>query len=86
MATQEEDGTTTALCILIDVDEVADDGDGFAEVAGVPMHLSAAGLLGAELDLVAEPLEDADYRLAGVWEEGVVVAGDEERNAQEYLA
>jgi hypothetical protein len=46
------------------------------------MHLAAAGLAGGKNDGVAEPLEDADDGLAGLGKEGVVVAGDEQRNLQ----
>ena len=66
------------LRILIDADKVADNGDGFAQVAGVPVHLAAAGLLGAELDFVAEAFEDAYDGFACLGKESVVVAGDEE--------
>ena len=52
-----------------------------AGVAGVVMHLPAAGLLPPELDLVAEPLEHGDDRLSRFREQRVVVAGDEQRSA-----
>ena len=47
------------------------------------MHLAAAGLAGGEVDGVAESLKDAHDSLACSGEQGVVVAGDEERDAQE---
>jgi hypothetical protein len=46
------------------------------------VHLAAAGLSGGEVDGVSEALEDADDGLPGGGEEGVVIAGDEERDAQ----
>ena len=63
-------------------DEVADERDGLSVVAGVVVHLSAACLGERELDGVAEAFEhagDGDSRLG---EEGVVVTGDEECDAQ----
>jgi hypothetical protein len=50
------------------------------------VHLAAAGLSGGEVDGVAEALEDADDGLPGGGEEGVVIAGDEEGDAQEASA
>ena len=50
----------------------------FRGIAGVVVHLSAAGLRVAELDRVPEPLEHRHDRLAGLGEERVVVAADEE--------
>jgi hypothetical protein len=44
--------------------------------------LAAAGLAGGKVEGVAEALEDADNGLAGAGEERVVIAGDEERDAQ----
>ncbi len=64
------------------VDEVADERDGFCVVAGVVVHLSAAGLGERELDGVAEAFEDASDGDARLGEEGVIVAGDEECDAQ----
>ena len=46
------------------------------------MHLPAARLLGRELDLVAQPPEQAHDRLADLRVEEVVVAGDEQGDAQ----
>jgi hypothetical protein len=64
------------------LDEALEEGEGFGLVAGVVVHLTAAGLGGVEVDGVAEAFEDADDGLAGAGEEGVVIAGDEERDAQ----
>jgi hypothetical protein len=49
------------------------------------VHLSATGLAGGEVDGVAEALEHADDGLTRCGEQGVVVAGDEERDAQARL-
>ena len=65
------------FCILIDADKVTDDRDGFAQVASIPVHLTAAGLLGAELDFMAEALENAYDGFACLGEESIVVAGNE---------
>jgi hypothetical protein len=46
------------------------------------VHLAAAGLAGGKVDGVAEALEDADDGLAGLGKQRVVIAGDEERDAQ----
>ena len=51
-----------------------------ALVAGVHVHLTAAGLLVREDDLVAEPLEQPDGRLPDLREHGVRQAGDEQRD------
>ena len=59
-------------------DEAGEKGEGFGLVAGVPVHLAAAGLAGGEDDGVAQALEEADHGFSRVGEEGVVVAGDEE--------
>ena len=56
--------------------------ESFVPVAGVDMHLATAGLAGREVNGVAEALEHAHDRLACGGEQGVVVAGDEERDAQ----
>ena len=64
------------------LDEALEEGEGFGLVAGVVVHLAAAGLGGVEVDGVAEALEDAHDGLAGAGEERVVIAGDEERDAQ----
>ena len=62
--------------------ETADEGDGFAVVAGVVVHLATARLFDRELDGVAETLEHTCDRYARFGEERVVVAGDEERDTQ----
>ena len=46
------------------------------------MHLATAGLAGGEVDGVTEALEHAHNSLACCGEQGVVVAGDEKRDAQ----
>ena len=63
-----------------DVGEPTDQRDASILVAGVEMELAAAGLLGRELDVVAEPAEQADNGLADLGKQRVVVAGDEERD------
>jgi len=60
------------------VHEAARERSGLALVAGVVVHLPAAGLLLRELDPVAEALEQPDDRLAGLGEHRVVEAGDEQ--------
>jgi hypothetical protein len=64
------------------VDEALEQGESFGLIAGVPMHLAAAGLAGGEVHGVAESLEDAYDSFPGGREKGVVVASDEERNSQ----
>jgi hypothetical protein len=54
----------------------------FIPVAGVDMHLATAGLAGREVNRMTEALEHAHDRLACGREQGVVVTGDEERDAQ----
>ena len=63
-----------------DFKEVLHDADGFRAVAGVVVHLAAAGLGLTELDGVAEAFEDGDDGFTGFGEESVVVAGNEERD------
>jgi hypothetical protein len=46
------------------------------------VHLAAAGLAGGKFDGVAEAFEDADDGLASAGKKRVVIAGDEERDAQ----
>ena len=50
---------------------IADDGRRLREVAGVGVHLAAAGLALGEDDLVAEALQDGDGGLGGLGEHGV---------------
>jgi hypothetical protein len=52
-----------------------------ARIAGVHVHLPAAGLLEREVHLAAQPLEQAHRRAARLREERVVEAGDEEADA-----
>src|SRR4029079_5954899 len=54
---------------------------GLELIPRVPVHLTAACLLGREVDLDAEALEDRDRRAADAREERVVEAGDEEGGA-----
>jgi hypothetical protein len=49
-------------------------------VAGVPVHLAAAGLPGRKVYSVTETLEHSDNGLACRWKERVVIAGDKERD------
>jgi tRNA U54 and U55 pseudouridine synthase Pus10 len=49
------------------------------------MHLPATGLASGEVDSVAEALEHANNGFARFREQSVVVAGDEERDAQARL-
>jgi len=67
------------------VHEAPHEGQGLALVAGVVVHLAAAGLRLGELDPVPEPLQHGDGRLSGFGEERVVEAGDEERHAHGTL-
>jgi hypothetical protein len=62
-----------------DLDEAPYQGYRLALVAGVEVHLAAAGLGEGKLDLVPEPLEHLDGRPAGLGEERVVEAGYEQR-------
>src|SRR5215212_539235 len=52
-----------------------------ALIAGVEVHLAAAGLLERELDLMAQPLEESHGRPARLGKERVVEARDKERYA-----
>ena len=61
-----------------DPHEAARQGDGLALVAGVEVHLAAAGLLQREVDLVAEPLQQPHDRLPSRGEHGVVEARQEQ--------
>jgi hypothetical protein len=49
------------------------------------MHLSAAGLSSGEVDGVTKALEYTNNGFARLGEQRVVVAGDEERDAQAKL-
>jgi hypothetical protein len=83
METQEEDGITTVFDVPIDAHKMADDGDRLAQIAGVPMHLAAAGLLWAKLDLVPEALKHAHDSLSRLRKERIVITGDEKGDAHE---
>jgi len=60
------------------VDEATDQRHRLGPVPAVGVHLPAAGLVGRELDGVAEPFQDAYHGASGVREHQVVHAGDEE--------
>ncbi len=51
-------------------------------IAGVPVHLAAAGLASRKVHRVAEPFQHAHYCLAGVREQRVVIASNKKRNSQ----
>ena len=61
------------------VDEPPRQHRGVGLIAGVEMHLAAAGLLRRELNLVAEPLEDPARRADRIREHRVGDAGREQR-------
>ena len=69
------------LGVAEDLDEVPDQRDRLALVAGVVVHLPATGLGGREVDRVAEPLEQAHHGPSGGGEEGVVEARNEQTHA-----
>ena len=60
------------------VEEMAHQRHGFGVIAGVVVHLAAAGLGCAELDGVAEAFEHSHDGLAGFREKGVVITGYEQ--------
>ena len=64
------------------LDEAFEQRHGFSLIAGVVMHLSAAGLARREVDGVGKAFEHSDDCLSGVREQGVVIAGNEERDSQ----
>jgi DNA transposition AAA+ family ATPase len=70
------------LSIAKRIDEMPDDRDGLAQIAGVPVHLTATGLSGIEFDNMAEPLQHAYYGLPRGRKERVVITGDEECDSQ----
>jgi hypothetical protein len=51
---------------------------GLGLIAGVVVHLAAAGLALGKVHVVAEAFENADDRLSSLREQSVVIAGDEE--------
>ncbi len=71
------------LAALEHLDVAADQGQRVAEVAGVHVHLAAAGLRGRELDLVAEPLEQPDRGPARLGEQRVGQAGHEQGDSHD---
>ena len=66
------------------LDEAAGEQLRLAGVAGVGVHLAAAGLLEREHDLDPEPLEHGHGRLSDLREERVGEAGDEQRDAIDH--
>ena len=60
-------------------------GYGLAVIAGVEVHLSAAGLLQRETPPLAQPLQHAHHRLPVSRKQCVVVAGDEKSDAHAVL-
>ena len=75
-------GCDDQLGIAENPDEPLGEGGRLGAVAGVQVHLPAAGLLAPELDLVTQPLEHLDDGLAGLRRERVGQTGDEERDPQ----
>ena len=69
------------LRVVEDLDEPAHERRGLTRVAGVEVHLTAAGLLLREVHLVAEALEQVDGRSPGLRVERVRQAGDEDGGA-----
>ena len=61
-----------------DAGEAPRKGGPLASVAGVEVHLPTVRLLEWEVDLASEPLQQPHHRPAGVGEERVVEAGDEQ--------
>ena len=66
------------LCVAEHCDEVPNEWDRLSLVAGVVMHLTAAGLRARKVHVVPEPFQQAHDCLAGVGKEGVVETGDEQ--------
>ncbi len=81
MPTHEPEGRDDGLVGREDLDEAPDQRDRLPLVAGVEVHLAAAGLLPRELDLVPEALEQLDRGPPGLGKKGVVEAGDKQRYA-----
>jgi len=63
------------------LDEPPHERDRLTRVAGVGVHLPAAGLLGGEVDRHPQPLQQPHHRTAGLGEQGVVQTRDEQRGA-----
>src|SRR5436305_770334 len=68
-----------------DVEEVPDQRERLALVAGVVVHLPATGLRLGEFDRVAEPFEQPDHRAAGLGKDRVVEAGEEQGDPHRAL-
>ena len=69
------------LGVMEDLHEATNERDGLALVAGVEVHLAAAGLLAPELDGVAQPLQHLNGGTAGLRKQRVVEAGDKQCDA-----
>jgi hypothetical protein len=52
--------------------------DGLTLIAGVEVHLTAAGLFEREIDRVAQPLQQPHHRTPGLGENRIVETGDEQ--------
>ncbi len=63
--------------VLEYVNEALHERERFAAIAGVEMHLAAAGLRGKELNGVPQALQHMNNGLPRLWEQRVVVTGDE---------
>jgi hypothetical protein len=55
----------------------------FGLIACVPVHLSATGLPCRKIDRMAQPLKHLDDGLASLGKQGVVVAGNKQRDLQD---
>jgi hypothetical protein len=64
------------------VDEPLEEGESFGLVAGVVVHLAAAGLCKREVDRVTQAFQHARHRDACLRKQGVVIAGNKERDTQ----
>ncbi len=54
-------------------------------VAGIPVHLPAAGLAGRKVDSMSQPLQHADHGLTRLRKQRVVIAGDEQPETRNPL-
>ena len=77
-AAQEPDGRHDRLVAVEDLDESSSQAPCLVHVAGVEVHLPAAGLLAREFELDAGALEDAHRRTADLRRERVGETRDEE--------
>jgi hypothetical protein len=75
-------GNTDDSGIAEDAQKVAHHGERFFLIAGVVVHLAAAGLRGAKFDSMPEPFENGNDSFAGFREKSVVVTSDEKRYEQ----